>query len=190
MRGRHLFKFFYPLLNLCVMVLRIIPRNIVKHLWVFLDLLPGIIGVAARFVFLKRLCSRVGNNVFIGRNVEVVNWQNIVIGNNVSIHKGCYIDASGGLEIGNDVSIAHASSILTFDHSWANETLPIRSNPLIFKPVKIKDDVWIGCGCRVLCGTTIGTRSIVAAGAVVTKNVDEFSLVAGIPARFVKRLQV
>lgn len=188
MRGRYLFNFFYPFLWLMSLPLYLLPRAVVESLWVLLDLFPGKLGVALRYVFLLRVLKKVGANVFIGRNVEIVGWESLELGSNVSIHKDCYIDARGGLKVGDDVSVAHASSLLTFDHTWSDVDIPIRSNPLSFSSIVIQDDVWIGCGCRVLSGVVISTRSVVAAGAVVVKSVDSFSLVAGVPAKLVKRI--
>ncbi|WP_197408321.1 acyltransferase [Campylobacter iguaniorum] len=150
--------------------------------------MPGIIGVGFRYIIALRLCKKIGKNVFFGRCVEVKNWENIEIGSNVSIHKDCYIDAFGGLSIGDDVSIAHNSSILSSEHTWDDIHTPIRSNPLERNPVKINSDVWIGCGCRILSGVTIGNRCIIAAGAVVITNIEPNCMVGGIPAKFIKQL--
>jgi acetyltransferase-like isoleucine patch superfamily enzyme len=105
------------------------------------------------------------------------------IGQFVSIHRWCYIDAVGDITIGNDVSIAHSSSILSFDHTWADASRPIRDNPIRLAPVNIANDVWIGCGVRILAGVSIGQRCIVAAGAVVVNDVPNGTVAGGVPAR-------
>jgi acetyltransferase-like isoleucine patch superfamily enzyme len=169
--------------------LYILPKFLVNWLWIFSDLFPSIFGLGFRYVLALRLAKCIGKNVFFGRGVEIKSWENLEIGSNVSIHKDCYIDASGGLQIGNDVSIAHNSSILTFEHTWDIQTQPIRSNPIKLSFVKINDDVWIGCGCRILSGVTIKTRTIVAAGAVVTKDIESNTIVGGVPAKLIKRLE-
>ena len=188
MRGRKLFKITYPLLVLLSIPLYLLPKNLVSIFWTTLDLLPGIIGVGLRYVFALRLVKSLGKNVFIGRCVEITGWNNLSIKNNVSIHKDCYINAKGGLYIGNDVSIAHSTSILTFEHTWDDKSLPIRSNPLKFSKVSIEDNVWIGCGCRILSGVTIETFSVIAAGAVVNNNVKSGTLNGGVPAKILKYL--
>lgn len=188
MRGRYLFRLFYPFLYGCSLLLYLFPRFIINWLWILSDLFPGIIGVGFRYIMALRLCKEIGKNVFFGRCVEIKNWENMKIGSNVSIHKDCYIDAFGGLDIGDDVSIAHSSSILSSDHTWDDINKPIRSNPLKKNPVKINNDVWIGCGARILSGVSIGNRCVVAAGAVVIKNIEPNCLVAGIPAKFIKSL--
>ena len=93
------------------------------------------------------------------------------------------------IEIGDNVSIAHGVSILSFDHGYADPALPFRDNPVILKKVTIGDNVWIGCGVRILKGVEIGSGSIVAAGAVVTRNVPPGVIVAGVPARVLHTLE-
>ncbi len=189
MQGRDIFKVVYPVLKLVSYFLYLLPRFIVSWFWILADLLPSILGVGFRYILALRLSKSIGKNVFFGRGVEIKSWENLEIGSNVSIHKDCYIDAFGGVKIGNDVSIAHNSSILTFEHTWDNKNEPIRSNLTKLASVKIENDVWIGCGCRILSGVTIGERTIVAAGAVVTKDIESATIVAGVPAKLIKRLE-
>lgn len=98
------------------------------------------------------------------------------------------MEAYGGISIGNDVSIAHNVSILSVNHSWTEQSLPIKYNPIISGPVVIGDDVWIGCGCRIMANVEIDNRSVIAAGAVVTKNVPSNTIVAGVPAKALKEI--
>lgn len=188
MRGRTLFAYVSPMLVIFSWLLYLLPAFLVRNLWVWLDLVPGLLGVGLRYSFALRLAKSVGKNVFFGRGIEVLGWDNFSIGNNVSIHKDCYIDAKGGLSISNDVSIAHGVSILTFEHTWENPDLPIRSNSCVFQPVTIKSDVWIGCGSRILAGVTVESRAVVAAGAVVVKDVPSRVIVAGVPAKVIKKI--
>ena len=107
----------------------------------------------------------------------------------------CYIDGCGGIEIGDNVSIAHSTSIVSFNHTYEKVDIPIKYNPIscgyiyIYNDFcSVYNDVWIGCGVRILSGVTIGNRSIVAAGSVVTANVTPYTLVGGIPAKFIKQI--
>lgn len=188
MRGRKYFELTYPLLFVLSLPLYLLPKVLVAQLWIFLDIFPGLLGVGFRYVFALRLANSVGKNVFIGRGVEVSGWGNLHLANNISIHKDCYLDATGGLNIGNDVSVAHSTSILTFEHTWDDLDEPIRSNPCILKSVEINDDVWIGCGCRILAGVTVGSRSVVAAGAVLITDVESRTVVGGVPAKKLKAI--
>ena len=66
--------------------------------------------------------------------------------------------------------------------------MPIKYNPSVCSPIVVNDDVWIGCGCRILAGVEIGDRVVIAAGAVVNKNVERNSLYAGVPAKKIKSI--
>jgi acetyltransferase-like isoleucine patch superfamily enzyme len=134
------------------------------------------------------LIPQCGDNVFVGRSVEIKHWEKLTIGSNVSIHKQCYLDAVGGIHIDNDVSIAHQTSMISFEHTWEEASLPIRDNPVSAAKITIHSDVWVGCGCRILAGVEIFSRAVVAAGAVVTKNVLPHSIVGGVPAKPIKTI--
>lgn len=170
-------------------MLRIIPRPLLLYMWHLSDLLPESLGLAQRYCLLKRLAKHCGDNVYIGRQVEIRNWQHLSIGHNVSIHKQCYVDAAGGIQIDDDVSIAHHTSLISFEHTWEDETMPIRDNPVRCAKIQIHSDVWIGCGCRILAGVEIHEGSVIAAGAVVTKTVPHRSVAAGVPAKTIKTIK-
>lgn len=95
----------------------------------------------------------------------------------------CVFGVNERVEIGRDVMIADAVSIRDTDHGTADPERPMIDQPLVTRPVRIEDDVWIGHGATVLKGVTIGRRSIVAAGAVVVDDVEPGSVVGGVPAR-------
>jgi acetyltransferase-like isoleucine patch superfamily enzyme len=181
-RGRQAFALGKPLLVLLAHMVAPLPRGLVRGLYAIASHLTGPVGAALRWSIARRLAAAVGDNVFIGPRIEVRGWESLRLGRNVSIHNACFIDARGGLTIGDDVSIAHQCSLVTFEHCWTDESLPIRDNPVQYRPIAIANDVWIGCGARILAGASIGTRCIVAAGAVVTRAIPEFSIAGGIPA--------
>ena len=148
----------------------------------------GRLGLLLRYVFLMNCSKQIGDNVSIHPGVFIFNVHNLEIGSNVSIHPMCYLEADGGLKIGSNVSIAHGCSILTTNHQWEDKELPIKYNKIIKKEVIIHDDVWLGCGVRILAGSEINTRSIVAAGAVVTQSIKSNEIHGGIPAKLIKRI--
>ena len=165
------------------------PAFLRRFLWSATLNYDGAISLVIRYSILSAEAKVVGENVFIGRNVSLKNCKDASFGSDVSIHEMCYIDAKGGLQIGSSVSVAHHTSILTFNHTWNEAKLPIKYNPLELKPVVIEDDVWVGCGVRIMPGVTIGQRSVIAAGAVVTKDVPKGTLVAGVPARVIRTIE-
>ena len=145
----------------------------------------GVFFVLLRYLLLRNICAKFGDNVYVDNHVELRFPERLMIGSNVSINRQCYIDAMGGIEIGNDVSIAHQSSLVAFEHGYSDLSLPIRKNPLVPSPIRIADDVWIGAGVRVLAGAAIENRCIVAAGSVVTPRTEAVPghLIAGVPAK-------
>lgn len=187
-RGRDLFKKYYLFINLFIFVLRFFPRKILLAIWSLTDNFKGYLFLAYRYAVVKILAISCGENVYIGPNVELRHINKMEFGSNISIHRFCYFDAAGGLKIGNDVSIAHNTSILTTNHVWDNPNIPIKDQEVSYSRVTLEDDVWIGCGCRILSGVTIHTRSVVAAGSIVTKDVPSNVVVGGVPAKILKEI--
>ncbi|MFE9706109.1 sugar O-acetyltransferase [Streptomyces sp. NPDC005930] len=109
---------------------------------------------------------------------------NTAFGENVFVNQGCTFMDKGGIRIGNGVMIAPKVSLITGGHP-----LPLaeRRTYLSFGPIVIEDDVWIGTAAVVTQGVTLGAGSVVAAGAVVTRDVPAGTVVAGVPAQVIKR---
>lgn len=188
MSGRDRFARAKPFIGALVSILRLVPARIVQSSWWIVRGMPGVLGVLFRYVFFARLVKACGDNVMIGPGCHIQGWGEITVGSNVTIHLNTYIDAIGGLYIGDNVSIAHACSILTFEHGWANSEMPIKYNPLALSSVSIGNDVWVGCGVRILAGVSIGERVVVAAGSVVKRGAYEAGVYAGVPATLKKAL--
>jgi acetyltransferase-like isoleucine patch superfamily enzyme len=93
----------------------------------------------------------------------------------------------GGVEIGDHTLVSMHATILSSNHGIPPIGKKIREQPDKLLPTKIGRDVWIGANAVILGGVTIGDGAVVAAGAVVTKDVDPGAVVAGVPARFVRR---
>ena len=104
--------------------------------------------------------------------------EELELGDQVDIGEFVVLRASGGLRIGSRVLIAAHAVVTTRGHPEQ----PPRYAKVVDAPVTIEDDVWIGAGAIVLPGVTVGRGSIVAAGAVVTRSVDPYTVVAGVPA--------
>ncbi|WP_223634657.1 acyltransferase [Planococcus sp. 4-30] len=181
-----MFKKYRKVILLFSYIFKPLPNFFLKILWDSSGNYSGNLSVALRYCVLKNLAKECGGNVYIGKYVTIKNFEKLIIGENVSIHDFSYIEAKGGLTIGDNVSIAHNSSILTSSHTWDNTGLPIKYNVVTSSPVIIHEDVWIGCGVRILNGVTINSRSVVAAGSIVNKNIEANSLVAGVPIKKIK----
>lgn len=145
--------------------------------------LPMLGGDVFRYAVLKLFLRRIDGWVWFRDNVTVWFPEGVSVGSGSMVGENCFLDGFGGLRIGRNVLIAHNSSLIAEDHGYATRRIPIRRQPKTPGPIVVEDDVWIGCGVRVLKGVTIGQGAIIAAGAVVTKDVPPFAIVGGIPGR-------
>ncbi len=93
----------------------------------------------------------------------------------------------GPAKIGNDVRLAQNVVLSGLNHNYTDIDIPIHAQGVSTKPIEIKDESWIGANVVILPGVTIGKHSVVAGGSVVTKNIPEYSVAAGNPARIVKQ---
>lgn len=114
-------------------------------------------------------------------------WQTrLVIGDDTFLTGPIRIDLGADVHIGNRVHIGHDAMLLTVDHEIGNSEL--RCAATHAQPIHIGDGAWLAARCLVLPGVTIGKGAVVAAGAVVTRDVPPDTLVAGVPARVVRPL--
>ena len=111
--------------------------------------------------------------------------KHIKIGKNVFINHACTFLDLGGITIEDDVQIGPKVNLITENHPVA----PSQRKNLDLKSIVIKRNAWIGAGATILPGVTIGENSIVAAGAVVNKDVPPDTIVGGIPARIIRRIE-
>ena len=107
-----------------------------------------------------------------------VRMDGVSIGAHSRINRKCMLDIRGGLTIGEQVSISPEVAILTAAHNVVDPGFRVELGPVV-----IEDHVWIGSRAMILGGVTLGRGSVVAAGAVVTKDVPPLTIVAGVPAR-------
>jgi acetyltransferase-like isoleucine patch superfamily enzyme len=97
----------------------------------------------------------------------------------------CVFGVNESITIGRDVLIAQAVTVRDTNHAFSGTDRPMAVQGIVTSPVVIEDDVWIGHGAVILKGVRIGKGSIVAAGAVVTKDVSMYSIVGGVPAKVI-----
>lgn len=136
-----------------------------------------------------------GSNFHAGRNVFLWSKNNITIGDNFYI--GRYSQIECDAIIGNNVIFANCVALVgRYDHHYQQIGTPIRLSSQIRdsdyqwkgidSKVTIEDDVWVGYGAIIVSGVKIGRGSIIAAGSVVTKDIEPYSIVGGNPAKFIK----
>lgn len=134
---------------------------------------------------------RVGSNSMISSSARFFHGENVEIGARTNINRRCMLWAGkySKITIGNDCLTGPGVKVIASMYDVKGVDL-IRSYPQFEKDVIIGNDVWLGANVVVLPGVQIGDGVIVAAGAVVTKNIKDYSVVAGVPAKIIKsRLQ-
>lgn len=134
-----------------------------------------------------------GGKVYIGDNCELrsgcklLTYGGIIrIGNKCSVNPYTLLYGQGNLTIGNNVRIATQCVVIPSNHNYSDPNKPILNQGLTNLGITIKDDVWIGCGVRILDGVVIAEGCVIGAGSVVTKSTIPYGIYAGVPAKLIK----
>jgi maltose O-acetyltransferase len=171
-------------------------KKLFNYIWLFLYYLiavrlpqppfPGAnIGHYVRGAICKRLFLKTGVNVKIAQGVNFGSGSQIQIGDNSNLSKNSWI--SSDTIIGENVVMGPEIIIISSNHKFDEVDIPlIDQGQSEKKPIVIEDDVWIGTRSIILPGVHVSSHSIIGAGSVVTKNVEEYSIVAGNPAKLIK----
>jgi len=134
-----------------------------------------------REFYLRRYLGVFGRGTAVQMGCSFLNGRKVQLGDRNVVNFGCLFDGRRFcITTGNDVSIGPEASILTLGHDPQSPSFDLRGGD-----VKIGDRAWIGYRALVLPGVTIGEGTVVAAGAVVTKDVEAYSIVAGNPGRVI-----
>ncbi len=141
---------------------------------------------AARAEVLRELFGEVGDNPRVMHGFHCDDGKNISVGNNFMANYNVSILDRAKVRIGDNALIAPGTVITTVSHAFTPKKRA--AGVCTAKPVTLGDDVWIGANVTILSGVTIGDNVIIAAGAVVTKDVPSDSLVGGVPAKLIKKL--
>ena len=126
--------------------------------------------------------NQVGENTLIFNELTVVLPKNVTIGSGCTIMNGVVMMGAGGITIENNVLIGAQAKLISNNHDVYDRAV------LTVKPVLIKEGAWIGAGVSVLPGVTVGKYAVVGANSVVTKDIPDYAVVVGIPAKVVKYL--
>ncbi len=110
--------------------------------------------------------------------------KNIRLGRRVFINAACHFQDQGGITIGDDCLIGHAVVFATLNHGLA----PEKRFSMTPAPIVLGRNVWVGSNATILQGVTIGDHAVIAAGAVVTKDVPAYTVVGGVPAKIIRRI--
>ena len=177
----------------------------------FLSWVPGALGYRLRRWYLGRRFGSLGPKASIGLGAQIIGPRNLIVGSNFTCWRNCtlaacddgvieigdrvrfnanvYLNAciGGRIVLGNDVLVAPNVVIRSSDHVTSSLERPIAEQGHKADEIIIEDDVWLGSNVTVVGGVRIGTGAVVAAGAVVTRNVEPYTIVGGVPAQFIKK---
>lgn len=137
----------------------------------------------------KRGCPiRLGDHVSLEKGVVLSTSERgkIKIGNHVYIGEYSILTSNEEIEIGDHVLISPHNDIVDFNHVYENSHIPIDQQGILTKKITIQEDAWIGSGCKILMGVTIGKGAVIGAGSIVTKDVPSYHVVVGNPAKTIK----
>ena len=126
--------------------------------------------------------NQVGENTVVYSQLTVVLPKNVTIGSNCIIMDGVLMMGAGGITIGNNVNIGAHAQLISNNHDVYDRPV------LVVKPVTIKDGAWIGAGSTVLPGVTVGKYAILGADSVATKDIPDYAVAVGSPAKVIKYL--
>lgn len=138
----------------------------------------------AKMSALRKTLSVCGRDVTIQFPITISGPSSVEIGSNVSLAAYVHIWGEGGVRLGDRVMVGAHTAISSLTHDYTAEVM---AYTLVMCPVIVENDVWIGSNCVILPGVRIGEGAVIGAGAVVTRNVEAYQIVAGVPAREISR---
>lgn len=157
-------------------------KKVISHIieYAYNNIVTYIPSHIIRNSYLKCIGCKIGKHSRIDISSYVNRMSRLEIGDYTHINRGCILRSAGGIRIGNCVSISYRCNIMSGGHIVNSPTFEGEHAPII-----IEDYVWIGVGATILKGVRIGKGAVVAAGAVVNKDVPPYAIVGGVPARVI-----
>ncbi len=125
-------------------------------------------------------------NIYLMRGVVFENYRQTKIGSWVFVNNNTIFSTPHGITIGNYVMIGTGCLFASVHHSFDHWETPMIFQKPEIRPIVIEDDVWIGANVTVVGGVRVGRGAVVAAGAVVTKDVEQYAIVGGVPAKLIR----
>ena len=184
--------------------------NIVFRLYIaFLASFPTPLGVKLRNLAYRPLFKKAPRKFFVGKDVTISGFENISIGQNVSFQERSYVLAhEGTISIGNNFGLGSNSQLCAVrgdiiigdycliasncvfrpdNHNFDRTDIPIMAQGYKTGKIIIKDDVWVASNCVILKDVVIEKGTIISAGSVVTKSVEAWSVMGGVPAKLITK---
>lgn len=192
-------------------MMRIIIRELISTVEYIFFWMPGSLGYHLRSWYLRRKLKNLGEVITFSPGLLCYGPQNISIGNDFCCERLCslvacddgvieignrvafnanvYINASigGRIVLGNNVLVGPSVIMRTSDHVTVDRDRPIHTQGHKSGEIILEDDVWIGAHATIVGNVRIGRGAVVGAGAVVTRDVESFTIVGGVPAKFIKK---
>lgn len=191
--------------------MRIILNEIIDWIEAFLSYIPGKIGTLLRMVWYRYRWEKV-SNVRVRTLSQFISPRNILFSNGVSLGKNAFFSADGGkieigknfscninchlnasvggvIKISDDVIVGPNVTMRTANHNYNEQHKAINRQGHHFADIIIEKNVWIAANCVILSGVKIGEGAVIAAGAVVNKDVANNTIVGGVPAREIKKIK-
>jgi maltose O-acetyltransferase len=149
--------------------------------------IPTVFGMAIRNVAYRALGMKIDGFCWIQPGVTFVNLGKLKVGRNFACNTGSYLNALGGITMGDDVLIGSNVTVSAGKHGIEGRELSVISRPAEPTPIQFGNDVWLGAGVVILPGVTLADGTVVGSNSVVTRDTDPYSVVAGCPARPLRR---
>jgi maltose O-acetyltransferase len=143
-------------------------------------------GVIIRHLIYSFLFKHIAGLSKIYAGVYFTHTYGISVGKNFSINSGALLDGRGAISIGDHVMIGPNVVIASSNHVIDDLSKPMAEINHRLEPINIGSDVWIGASAVIVGGVTIGNGAVIAAGSVVTSNIDDFKVAGGVPAKIIK----
>ena len=138
-----------------------------------------------RVKLVMKMLKGCGVGLRVGRKANIGSGQRVKIGKNCGLAEGLVI--LGDVEAGDDLMLGPEVVMISYNHEYSDPNVPMRAQGASeSRPIKIGDDVWIGMRAMIMPGVTIGSHAIVAGGSIVTKDVPDWAIVGGNPAKVIK----
>lgn len=161
-----------------------ISENVFLTIYGIVKYLPSPIGDALRYAVVRLFNANV-RTVWIHEGVTFRNLKGIRVGDGSSLNEFVFINGYGGVTIGKNVAVGAGCRFASFEHAFHGSRGPVIRLPIEKRPIVVEDEAYLGYGVTVLGNVTIGKGAVVGAGAVVTKDVPQYAIVCGVPAKIV-----
>jgi acetyltransferase-like isoleucine patch superfamily enzyme len=149
---------------------------------VYLHACPGGISIGAESLVMK-------NAILHVYNFRDLPHAGITVGERSLVGEGCVLRGQGGISIGDDVYLGTLVQVLAVNHIFADTSRPISHQGITAQGITVMDGAWVGSGAILLDGVRVGRNAVVGAGAVVTRDVPDYCIAVGNPARIIRDLR-